>query len=150
MLMQYNQSLQGTQTIPSIKSSLENRTVSHEANPKVKKTVYTVKPIMVPVTAIEPRKLSKTQKQWCQYNNMIFNYPEKPLPEGNLVPSTLGDFSKPINEDGREGGGPAKPMPHDYELVKQMLEKSNLTDEVFQEQQIRHLFSTVGDTKGAH
>jgi hypothetical protein len=81
---------------------------------------------------------------------MIFNYPEKELPEGNLIPSTLGDFSKPINEDGRESSGPVKPMPHDYELVKQMLEKSNLIDEVFNETQIRNLFKDVGDTKGMH
>ena len=129
MLMQYNQSLQGdqkTQTIPSLKTSLEKRTNgtsqerkegSTESQFKTKKTVYTVKPIMVPVSAIEPRKLSKTQKQWCQYNNMIFNYPEKKLPSGNLIPQGLGNFDLPINDDGSLKVANAE-MPQDYEIVK--------------------------------
>ena len=47
---------------------------------------------MVPVGAIKPRKLDKTQKEWCLYNNMIFGFPEQKMPGGNLVPGKLGDF----------------------------------------------------------
>ena len=65
----------------------------HSSMTHTKKTVYVVKPIMVPVAAIEPRKLNKSQRQWCKYNNMIMAYPEHAKHKGNLVPKSLGEFS---------------------------------------------------------
>jgi len=52
--------------------------------------VFVVRPILVPIAAVDPRKLTKSQKQWQKYNEMISNYPFNKKVPGNPIPDRLG------------------------------------------------------------
>jgi ADP-ribosylglycohydrolase len=57
-------------------TNLQSRTTD-----KVKKTIYVVKPILVPVAAVKPRQLKKSQRQWCDYTKAFNQFPDVNLPE---------------------------------------------------------------------
>jgi hypothetical protein len=67
----------------------------HKVLPVVYKTIFVVKPIIVPI--VNKKKPTKLQKQWKTYNQMIEN-PHKL--KGNSIPKKLGKFKdeKPFHD----------------------------------------------------
>jgi hypothetical protein len=103
------------------------------------KVIYIVKPILVPVEALEYKSPTKTENQWKIYNQ-VMNKRKRFV--RNSMPRRLGHFSdhKNFHEqilDLREKKL-SKRNP-EYQDLKQILEGS-LVDDVFQERELKRIF----------
>ena len=83
---------------------------------------------MVPVAAIEPRKLTQSQRQWRKYNKVMLNLNGKQS-DGNPLPRQTGYFGNALPKSKRDQ------TDEDFKKVKRLLEESNLADSVFQASQ---------------
>ena len=86
----------------------------------------------MPVAAIEPRKLTQTQRQWRKYNKVMLNLNgKKPPSEGNPLPGRTGYFGNANPKSKRDQ------TDEEFIKIKRLLEESNLADSVFQDSKVR-------------